>query len=498
MPVTMRQRVRHRGRPILALTLALLLASLALPAPATIAQETGVTGVTNPTIRIVHAVPDGPAVDVVLDDELVVQEIAFGTATEYLPVAPGDRLMHVVPTSGGDPIIDQTIGLEGATAYIFVVTGSAAEPQLQTFEVGLDPIEAGQARLRVIHAAPEAPGVEVAVVGSGEPLVDGVGFPDGSDYQLLTPGTYDLEVRLDDSGEVITSATAVTIETGKAYDIVALGEAGTPNVSLLTLESLISLPCSEILGVGERFNTCLRMLHAVPDAAAIDLYVGETLVAEGLAYSSATEFVAAPNGEQQIRIVPAGGSLDQALADTTQTLERGLAYQITATGLAAEGIEATISGVDLSALPENQARVRVNHASPDTGEIDVAVAGGPTPFEGIEYRTQSGYVAFDAGSYVFQLRLSGEETLLIETPEVQLEPGMIYDIYAIGQSENGTVQLVIFATEVGIQEGEATAATPLATPMMSPAAETTPVVAAGATPVVATPGGGDPAATPSS
>jgi hypothetical protein len=413
-------------------------------------------------------------------------------------VAPGDRLVHVAPTSGGDPIIDQTVGLAGATAYIFVVTGTAAQPQLQTFEVGLDPIEAGQARVRAIHAAPEAPGIEVAMVGSGEPLVDGVGFPDGSDYELVTPGTYDLEVRLDDSGEVITTATAVTIEAGKAYDFVALGEAGTPNVSLLTVESLVSLPCSEILGIGERFNTCLRIVHAVPDAEAIDLYVGETLVAEGLAYGSGTEFVAAPNGEQQIRIVPAGGSLDQPLVDSTQTLERGLAYQITATGLASEGIEATISGVDLSALPQNQARVRVVHTSPDSPEIDVAVAGGQTPFEGIEFRTQSGYVAFDAGSYVFQLRQSGEDTLLIETPEVPLEPGMIYDIYAIGQSENGTLQLVVFATEVGIQAGAAAPATPLATPAASPAAETTPVIAAGATPVVATPGAATPAATPAS
>jgi hypothetical protein len=64
--------------------------------------------------------------------------------------------------------------------------------------------------------------------------------------------------------------------------------------------------------------------------------------------------------------------------------------------------------------------------------------------------------------------------LLVETPEVQLEPGLIYDIYAIGQSEDGTLQLVVLAAEVGIQAGTVAAATPVATPMAGPAGEATP------------------------
>ena len=143
--------------------------------------------------------------------------------------------------------------------------------------------------------------------------------------------------------------------------------------------------------------------------------------------------------------------------------------------------------------------MRVVHASPDTDQVDVSVvsaAGAQTPFECIEFRNQSGYVAFNAGSYGFQLRLNDGDTLLREVQGVQLQPGLVYDIYAIGQSEDGTLQMVVLAAQAGIRQGMvAQAGTPMATPQAA-ATEATPVIAAGATPVVVTPGAATPAATP--
>jgi hypothetical protein len=142
----------------------------------------------------------------------------------------------------------------------------------------------------------------------------------------------------------------------------------------------------------------------------------------------------------------------------------------------------------------------VVHASPDLDAIDVAVAGGPTPFEGIGFRSQSGYVVFDAGTYGFQLRENGTETLLLEALDVPIEAGMVYDIVAIGQSENGTLQMMILTANAGVLAGPSAtpiAATP-ATTAATPAAMATPVVAVGSTPVVETPGAATPAATPTS
>lgn len=488
-------------RAAFALILALMLAGVAALAPVSYARQGAspgdITGVTDPTVRFVHASPDAPAVDVVVDGQPIAQDVAFGSATEYMPLTVGDHQVQIVPTDGGDPIHDQTVTLDGQAAYILAAVGQAAEVQMQVNQVNVAPTPSGQARFRVVHAVPDGPAVDVAVAGSEGPLVDAIGFPGVSDYQDIAAGTYDLEVRSNDGGEVLATASQVQFEAGQAYDLFALGQAGAGNISVLALATRVSVPCGEVLGVGQTSDSCLRIVHAAQDAGPVDVYVGESPIVQGLEYGGATEFIAAPSGQQQLRVVPAGGTLDQAVIDTTQDLGSGQAYQMTAAGIAGAEITTWLSGVDLSPLPENQARVRVVHASPDTEAVDVSVAGADTPFDAIAYGSQSGYVAFDAGSYTFQLRLDAGDTLLLETPDVALEPGMLYDIYAIGQSEDGTLQMVVLATNAGVLQGTAAVmGTSMASPMAGTAGEATAVVAVGSTPVIEAPGAATPAATP--
>jgi hypothetical protein len=477
-----------------------LITAMAGLAPGALAQQATptVTGVPDPTVRVVHASPDAPAINILVDGQPLAQNVAFGSASEYAALSPGDHQVQVVPTDGGAPIIDQTVTFDGWTSTILAVVGQLANIQLQTNAVDITETEAGQARLRVVNAVPDAPAISVGVSGTDEPLVDGVQFPNASDYQNINPGTYDLDVRNNDSGETLLAVPGIQVEAGQVYDLFALGQAANGSVQLLPLVTPVATACSATLGVGQPTDSCLRVINAAPDAGPIDVYIGEAPVAEGLAFGAASTFAAAPNGEQQLRVVPAGAPVDQAVIDMTQGLTAGSAAEIIVTGLA-DDLQATIAGVDLRALPQNQARVRVVHASPDLEAIDVATAGGPTPFEGIDFRGQSGYVVFDAGTYSFQLRENGNNTLLLEALDVPIEPGMVYDIVVIGQSENGTLQMMILNANAGVLAGPS--ATPIAgTPVgaATPAAEATPVVAVGSTPVVETPGAATPAATPTS
>jgi hypothetical protein len=242
------------------------------------------------------------------------------------------------------------------------------------------------------------------------------------------------------------------------------------------------------------------VIHAAPDAGPIDVYVGDAPIIEGLEYGQASDFAAAANGQQQLRVVRAGEAVDQAIIDMTQDWTAGSAAQVTVSGQA-DDIQATIAGVDLRRLPENQARVRFNHASPDLEAVDVAIAAGPTPFQGIGFRTQSGYVVFDAGTYSFQLRESGQDTLLLEALDVPIDPGMVYDIVVIGQSENGTLQMMILTATADVLTGQSAtpiAGTPAAATAATPAGLVTPVISVGSTPVVEAPGAATPAATPTS
>lgn len=475
----------------------------AVSIPLTFAQQAtpSITGVPNPTVRVVHASPDAPAVNVLVDGQPVAENLAFGSATEYLDLAAGDHQVQVVPADSDAAIIDQTVTLEGWTSSILAVTGDLANIQLQQQAVDVTETDPGQARLRLLNADPQGANLGLAIAGSPDTLVGGTGFPEASDYAGVTPGTYDLEVRNTDSGEVVTTSPGFTVDAGQVYDLIALGASGGGQPTLLALTTPVAIPCSETLGIGEAADSCLRVIHTSPNAGPVDVYIGESPIAEGLEFGTASEFTAVPNGDQQLRIVAAGQPVDQAIVDVTQGLTSGGAGQVLISGLA-DDVQATIMGVDLRALPANQARARVIHASPDSDAVNVTVGDGQTPFSGIDFRNASGYVVFNAGSQTFQLRETGSDTLLLEATDVPLEAGMVYDIVALGQSEDGTLQLVIYEANAGTLEGAG--ATPIAgTPAAgaagaTPAAAATPVIAVGSTPVVEEAGEATPAATPTS
>lgn len=269
----------------------------------------------------------------------------------------------------------------------------------------------------------------------------------------------------------------------------ALGLASVSLPASTTSAQELAIPaCAEVFDLEIATASCLRVVNASTEAAGpVDVYVGDAAIAQGIEYGQATEFAAIPGDAQDIRVVPAGGAVEDATLDLNEDLQPGGAYQLTVSGLTNDDLSSWLSGVDVSPLPEDQARVRVVHASPDLGEVDVAVASDGVPFEGIELGNQSGYVPFEAGDFTFQVRQAGQDTLLLENPDpLTLEPGMNYDIYVMGQSENGTLAMVVFAAEVGFGiAGD-----------MTTADVATPVLAVGDTPIEVTPGEQTPAAEP--
>lgn len=240
-----------------------------------------------------------------------------------------------------------------------------------------------------------------------------------------------------------------------------------------------TLPCNGVaFGAVQSGKTCLRIVNADDQTGNVDVYVGDQAVAQSLAYGKATDYVVIPSGSQRFRFVPAGGDVSKAPIDFTTQLQDDQAYQLTVTGLAAKGETPWLSGVAVSPLPADQARVRLVNASPDTTPVDVSVVGGRTPFAGVAFGSQSGYVVFRPGTFRFQLRLSGANTVLVTTPDVPLEAGNNYDLYVLGHGGAGKLTLAIFATKVGVS----TELTPGAAPVI------TPIVAVGATSIPVTPG----------
>ncbi len=191
----------------------------------------------------------------------------------------------------------------------------------------------------------------------------------------------------------------------------------------------------------------VRVVHASPDAPAVDVYVVGEVAIEGLEFGNASDPTILPAGEYQVQVAPAGTSADDAVIDATLTLEGGMAYDVAAVGLLSE-IQAQVYPLDLSTIDDGKARVRAVHASPDAPAVDVVVTDGPVLFEGAELPNATNYAEVDAGTYDLEVRPAGTEDVALSVPGVALEAGTVYDVYAIGLLEDESITLLPLTTTV--------------------------------------------------
>lgn len=200
-----------------------------------VVASAGVAAAQNQTdadVRVIHAVPDAPAVDVYVDDELVYEDVEFGNASDYESVPTGNQTVTVTPANDSDTVVfEDEIEVESGQATV-AVGGELTEDGENVSALALtddaDPAE-NESAVRLAHLAPDAPAVDVTVNETGDVLFDDVEFENATEYETVPAGEYELEVRNateDDDGEVVETVN-VTVENGTAYTAVATGYLDT-------------------------------------------------------------------------------------------------------------------------------------------------------------------------------------------------------------------------------------------------------------------------------
>jgi hypothetical protein len=178
-------------------------------------------------VRVVHASPDAPAVDVWVNGAKAFSNAPFKGITSYASLEAGSYDVQVVPAGATEPVvIDATLNLAAGADYTVVAVGqlAAIEPLVLVDDNTLP--EPGNAHVRFVHASPDAPAVDIAVANGGPVLFENVSFKDVAGYLPVGAGTYDLEARLAGTDTVALSVPGVTLEDGVVYTIFAMGLAG--------------------------------------------------------------------------------------------------------------------------------------------------------------------------------------------------------------------------------------------------------------------------------
>jgi Domain of unknown function (DUF4397) len=256
--------------------------------------------------------------------------------------------------------------------------GSAlATPWLAGCGGGPGPDDAGR-RLRVLHANVDLGAIDVYL--DNDRTSRGLPFGSVSGYKGVSSGVR-VEINPADSSSVLATVSPAA-NADKDYTLVAYGWAG--GVKTLLLADDADDPDSG------RFK--LRVLHAAPDAGAVDVYLtgdNESLatatpVAAALAGNAVGSFVQRASGSWRIRVTGAGQAGDLRLDLSGQALARGQAYTlvlVSGTGGVLVSAVLVAQGGGAVSLPNPSARFRLVASVADQGVVgaqlgDAALSSG--------------------------------------------------------------------------------------------------------------------------
>jgi hypothetical protein len=185
-------------------------------------------------------------------------------------------------------------------------------------------------------------------------------------------------------------------------------------------------------------NGNIRIGHFSPDAPNVNVMIDGDLALEDVPFRTLSDYMEIEAGSLDLAIVPVGG--DDAVIEATLDVDADADYTVLAIGTVSE-IEPLVLTDDLSAVGEDESRVRLVHLVPDAPAVDVSVRDGPTLFESVSFGEFGEFVTVDAAEYDLDVTPSGDDDVVLSLSE-SLDGGAIYTVFAIGTLADGIDAMV--------------------------------------------------------
>lgn len=307
-------------------------------------------------------------------------------------------------------------------------------------------------RVRVLHAATDAPDVRVSV--DGEVAIGRLAFGDGSGFLALPAGARDVRVEgLTPEGEVEVFAATLDLAADRVYTIIANGRLSDDSFAPFVADASPEGPG------GDQIR--LQVAHAASGAPPVDVYVtavgadlpsSAPVNAEGpLAPGESLAPVTVPAAEYQVRVTAAGDASAVVFDSGPLTLAGGSDLLVAAVDNTGPG-DAPIRLVGLGAEEPikllsagTPSGLRAAHLSADAGVVDVVAGTDPAAlaavFEDVPFTAVSPFLAVPPGDYAVNV-LAGGMPQLVPDAELSLAAGMRYSAFAVGAVATGSFTLV--------------------------------------------------------
>jgi hypothetical protein len=347
--------------------------------PAAIALRSRVEDVAQ--IRVMHASPDLPPVDVWLDGELLAANLPFGEASAWMTQRAGSHQLQLHPADQPDagPYLYKQVALQADQAVTLIILDTRDRLRIANVDEDLSPTPTNAAWLVLVNAAVGAPQVTVSTFGGTLPDVRPIPFGQA---------THPLPFATGSSGFVFETGPAAAPrevgrllerpwEPGIAYAVVV---TGAPDVSAVVLETEVGIGDTVLApegviplagappalsGWGPGANVfAMRVVHALSDSTPIDFLADDAPIFETIPAGTATayhEFVTPP---RRLSVRVAGSQLLLAEEEVTLPVIPEGTYLTVFVYRDGASVRLLLASDNPLQLPDGYALLRVLHAVP--------------------------------------------------------------------------------------------------------------------------------------
>jgi hypothetical protein len=387
----------------------------------------------SPTLRVLHGSPDAPNVDVLVDDVILLANVPYKTASEFLLVASGSRNIKVNAAGTSTTVINADLNFVLDSFTTIIATDFLAQIVPLVLSDENTPPSGNILKIRVVHSAPSAPPVDVYVTAPGAdinaatPTLSNVAFTEFSPFLEIPEDDYQIRVTAAGSKDPVFDSGTVTLEAGSILTAVAVdATSGESPISLVVLTNDPTTPFIEIDDTPR-----IRAVHASPDAPNVDILVDNDIVVSDVAFKGVLDYTAVPAGDRNIKVNGTGTAT--SVIDVTVPLAGGTDYTVLAVNFVAS-IEPLLLDDNTTPPTPGNAKVRVVHASPDAPNVDVLV-DDTIVLTDVAFKEFSDYLEVPAGARNFKVNATGTATTVIDvTPP--LVDGGIYTVVALNTLAN--------------------------------------------------------------